>query len=399
VKVFVTSPVWSLNGVNVFCAHLVRGMIHRGIDAQLLITGVAYRERKPLPLDPDLRAIHLAMPAWATWPRRRRALASFLESESPCIYLPNHDFAHSSMTGSLSPSVGVVGIVHSDDPQHYDHAARMSATWNAGVAVSQTIARRLTMTDRSRIATIPYGVRHRTEPRRQRQAGAPIRLLYAGRLEGEQKRVGDLLAIASRLKDRGVQFRLTVMGDGPEGDNLTRGITARGLDTHVEMTGIRSHDEVRLACGSHDAFILPSRFEGLPLSLLEAMGEGCIPVVTAVESGIPEVVENGVNGFAVPVGAIDEFADRIISLAASRDLSDRLSLAAWGTIVEGRFRLDTMVAAYVTLFEKVWVEVNQRRFRRSGQEVPVRMGWRERAAAPIAPFTRAVRAEQQRIAR
>ena len=51
-----------------------------------------------------------------------------------------------------------------------------------------------------------------------------------------------------------------------------------------------------------DAYILTSEFEGMPNALNEAMARGCVPVVTDIRSGIPELVRYGVNGYRVPVG-------------------------------------------------------------------------------------------------
>ena len=53
-RVIVTSPVWSLNGVNVFSANLVRGLRSSGFDARIRLTGVSYRERKPMPVPADI---------------------------------------------------------------------------------------------------------------------------------------------------------------------------------------------------------------------------------------------------------------------------------------------------------------------------------------------------------
>src|SRR5207237_10762962 len=69
-RVVVTSPVWTLNGVNTFSASLVRALRDRGVDASLLLTGVDWRDPKPLPLPADLPITSLALPAVATWPAR-----------------------------------------------------------------------------------------------------------------------------------------------------------------------------------------------------------------------------------------------------------------------------------------------------------------------------------------
>src|SRR3954466_14040926 len=100
-KVIVTSPVWSLNGINLFAADLVTGLLERGVDARILLTGVTYREKKPIPIAKNIPAEQLPIPALATWRRRRNSLARYLIANAPCIYIPNHDFAHSCVSADL----------------------------------------------------------------------------------------------------------------------------------------------------------------------------------------------------------------------------------------------------------------------------------------------------------
>ncbi len=387
-KVIVGSPVWSLNGVNTFSANLVRGLAASGHDARILLTGVTYRERKPMPFPPDLKIEQMKIPVLATWRRRWQTLIDYLESHAPCIYLPNYDFRHSCVTGALSSRVGVVGIVHSDDPRHYDHAIRMGESWNAGVAVSCRIADRLgelRAVPRERLTTIDYGVAASVQPPARKPAG-PLALIYTGRLDEEQKRTGDLIRIAVELKQRGVDFQLTIVGDGPERLTLERGIARRGLQGCVRIVTSVSNDDVLRLCAESDAFILTSAYEGMPISLLEAMGQGCIAIATAIESGVPELVVDGRNGFIVPVGDISAFAQRIAEVALSTDMRERMRNEAWSTISTGRFRTQSMVARYAAVIDQVAGEVSEGTFTRSGVVAPMRLSLEERVAAPLWSF-------------
>ncbi len=101
-----------------------------------------------------------------------------------------------------------------------------------------------------------------------------------------------------------------------------------------------------------EVFVLPSGFEGLPVSLLEAMSTGCVPIVTAIRSGVPEVIRHGENGFLVPVGGIREFGDCISTLANDNSLLDRMRQNAHST-VRNRFGIDKMTSAYIDVFERI----------------------------------------------
>ena len=401
-KVVVTSPVWSLNGVNMFSANLVRELSSAIIDSRLLITGVTYRERKSLPLPRDIHVEQLAIPRLASWRRRRRALAEYLESRAPCVYLPNHDFLHSSIASRLSPRVGVVGIVHSDDAQHYDHAARLGRTWNASVAVSETIAARLRESrcvDESRLQVIPYGVAV-ADSARSVETDRDLRILYAGRLEAEQKRVKDLLEIASSLQKRGVWFTMTIIGDGPERRSLERAIEKSALASSVVLLPPVENDQMAELYAAHDAFILPSAYEGMPIALLEAMGQGCVPFAANVESGVREVVRHRDNGFRIPVGDIERFADLLQRFAESPEDRQRMSRSAWETVATGPYTLESMATRYVEVLERVSREAFDGRFAHDtqGRVKPPRLSIRERIAAPLW-FVRPSIRKQQKLRR
>jgi hypothetical protein len=104
-------------------------------------------------------------------------------------------------------------------------------------------------------------------------------------------------------------------------------------------------------------FILTSAYEGLPVSLLEAMGRGCVPVVTAIESGIPEVITDGVNGFTVGIGDISAFADRLEALQRDPPARARIGLRAYETIKDGVYTVDRMSEQYRKVFEELWGEL------------------------------------------
>jgi glycosyltransferase involved in cell wall biosynthesis len=115
---------------------------------------------------------------------------------------------------------------------------------------------------------------------------APL-LLYVGRLSAEKEieRIKPVLAAIP-------QARLALVGDGPNRAALEQHFA--GTPTH--FVGYLGGEELGAAFASADAFVFPSRTETLGLVLLEAMAAGC-PVVAARSGGIPDIVENGVNGY------------------------------------------------------------------------------------------------------
>jgi glycosyltransferase involved in cell wall biosynthesis len=100
---------------------------------------------------------------------------------------------------------------------------------------------------------------------------------------------------------------------------------------------------------------MPSRVEGCPNALLEAMAAGAVPVPSRIRGGTDFVVEDGVSGLLRPIGAADQFAAGVAELAKDREKLARMSMAARDR-VEARFSLERMGRDYDRLFRDVLAE-------------------------------------------
>lgn len=174
----------------------------------------------------------------------------------------------------------------------------------------------------SKIITIPNGVntdlffvRDRAEARVE--LGLPLNrriIVYVGRLS-EEKGLLTLIEAAAQLRDRGRDFFLCMIGDGPLLAQLRERIDALDLGKSVHLPGRQEHDVVATWFGACDVFCLPSLREGCPNVVIEALSSGR-PVVASRVGGIPDMVtaETGilvdaenVIGF---VNALDEAFSR-----------------------------------------------------------------------------------------
>jgi glycosyltransferase involved in cell wall biosynthesis len=139
--------------------------------------------------------------------------------------------------------------------------------------------------------------------------GAPEEplLLYVGRLSAE-KAIHEIKPVLEAIPEA----RLALVGDGPHRKELEQ--LFAGTNTYFAgyMSGITLGD----AFASADAFVFPSRTETLGLVLLEAMAAGC-PVVAAASGGIPDIVQDGVNGY------LFDPTDELGAIAATRRLLDQ----------------------------------------------------------------------------
>lgn len=180
--------------------------------------------------------------------------------------------------------------------------------------------------------------------------GRPVRLLCVGRLVS-LKGQALLLEATAELLARGLDVRLTMVGDGPKRDELLSRCEALGLSERVEWTGAVGQDEIPAHYAEADIFCLPSFAEGVPTVLMEAMLTET-PVISTRIAGVAELVEDGVSGVLIPPGRTDLLVETIEDLAG--DPARRRSLGTAGRAkVEAEFdtthsvrRLAELFAAY-----------------------------------------------------
>jgi glycosyltransferase involved in cell wall biosynthesis len=371
-NVVVTTPVWKVNGVNTFSANLVRGLLEKGVEAHLLVTHPPPFTRDSLPWPEDLPVRALPAPRCLTWPCRWRALAAYLQAHAPCIYLPNNDYRHSCALPGLHEDVASVGILHSDSDEHYGDLDRMGPYWDAAVAVSAAIEQEASLRQpglRDRLHKVPCGIVIPPEfPSRTVRPQSPLRIVYAGRLDQHQKRVLDLPRIAEELGRRNVPYVLSVYGDGEDGARL-RTQSQRAIDAgRMVFHGAVTNAALLRAYREHDVFLLPSAFEGLPITLLEAMAAGCVPVVSAIRSGIPEVLRDGENGLTAPVGDVAAFATALAALHADVERRQRMAQAAYDTVC-ARYSISAMTSGYLDVFNEAWETRPGLSYRRAHPEI------------------------------
>jgi glycosyltransferase involved in cell wall biosynthesis len=156
-----------------------------------------------------------------------------------------------------------------------------------------------------------------------------------------------LVCALARLKAAGVDCAAALAGEGAERRRIEASIARLGLADRVHLLGAVVN--VADVLGAADLFVLPSRVEGLPLALLEAMAAGK-PVIATAVGGVPEVVESNVNGVLVPPNDEAALADAIAALARSPEERARLGDAARRTIERGGFTEEAYLASLTKLY-------------------------------------------------
>ncbi len=140
-----------------------------------------------------------------------------------------------------------------------------------------------------------------------------------------QKAYPDLLRAARRAVDANARLRFFSVGQG-QLEHVARQVHAElDLGDRFQFLGYRS-DALRLVAAS-DIFALASEYEGYPIAVMEALSVG-VPVVATRVGGIPDAVTDGIEGFLVAPGAIEQLADAIVRIAGDDGLREQMGTAA-----------------------------------------------------------------------
>lgn len=191
------------------------------------------------------------------------------------------------------------------------------------------------------------------QPTEERQKDEAFRVLYAGRLHGS-KGIGIVIDAMKRIAARGQQVRLGIAGAGPAEAELRQ--QAAGL-AYIEFHGHVTQQRLSNLMRQSDTLVVPSIWaENSPGVLIHALSQG-LPALGSDVGGIPELIEDGRNGFLLPPGNVDAWERRLAELDANRDLLAQLRAGAAATA--DRFDPQMLMERVVALAEELSRERNK----------------------------------------
>jgi glycosyltransferase involved in cell wall biosynthesis len=164
-----------------------------------------------------------------------------------------------------------------------------------------------------------------------------------------QKAIDVLIEVVKRTTARHDYIRFAVVGDGPLREDVRRWAAEAGVGRYVTFTGYSDRPHEFLAAA--DLFLLPSRWEGLPITIVEAFRAG-LPVVATDAGGVRELVDDAV-GKVVAIGDVDALTQQVLAICEDDGLRARLAAGALVRGGEQRFS-----PSYVHgIFECTYAEV------------------------------------------
>jgi glycosyltransferase involved in cell wall biosynthesis len=190
---------------------------------------------------------------------------------------------------------------------------------------------------------LAHGIRTPDELPRSSNPSGPLKLIYFGRLDA-CKGTRLFPEIIAALRKRQVPFQWRMHGSGPDEDWLRSRLTAEIAAGEVVLSSKVPQRELYSLVRQNDIFIMASEMEGGPLTLLEAMSLGLVPVCNEIPCMIQEVITPE-NGFRIP-RTPETYAEIIATLNRDRSKLEQMSVAARNTITS-RFTSGAMAERYV----------------------------------------------------
>lgn len=149
------------------------------------------------------------------------------------------------------------------------------------------------------------------------------------------KGVDELVSVVPTMVKKYPDFKLVVVGDGPEYEKLTKLCRDTGMESEVVFTGRLSHEQTLALLKRSDVFILNSRYEGLPHAVIEAMAYKC-PVIASNLVGTSEVIEDGRSGITIEPGNTAQLLEKLVFILENESKRKEMIAEAYETI-KGKF--------------------------------------------------------------
>ncbi len=381
-SVLVTRRFWPLvGGAEMVMANLGSEFQQRDIPCQILTAQwepswpVEFVHREV----PVVRLRNPRQRIWGTF-RYLRSLASWLKThanEIDLVYVSM--LKHDAYTATrICQQLGIPVVLRAEGGGqtgdcHWQTTARFGLSIrrrcqaaDAIIVPSQAIMQELLEAGypEDRLHHIPNGVPVPTTPGETTRAEARLALaeanhdliaspnesivVYTGRLD-RNKGLYDLVNAWPEVLRHQPNSQLWLIGEGPERDELFQQIKDLDLRGQVVLPG--AFDDVEEILAAANLFVLPSYFEGLSISLLEAMAHQ-VPVIASDIPGNRDLVETGVNGCLVPAGDVQAISQAIRDALANPDRSQGWAKAAYRT-VQDQYSLTSMTSAHLKLFEQL----------------------------------------------
>ncbi|NIO19173.1 MAG: glycosyltransferase [Candidatus Aenigmarchaeota archaeon] len=322
-----------LYGRPVYVSKLTDWLVGRGVDCQIVGASGSFEKELEKNNIRNLRIFH----KWKPLDRSLRSIINLyriVKNERPDM-VHSHGITENIVMGIIGPllNIPVVATYHTNPFDKYKYETsikrkvkrylyelsyikfltkRISRNFAYITVISQELKKNFLQRGykEDKIKVVYFGVDVKdNDIKFKLKRRGEINILFVGRVS-EEKGCDYLLRACKRIADQGKTFKLSLIGDG-DIDRFSDMAVKMGIGGRVLFAGFRRAFSNLL--GESDIFVLPSMGEGLPISILEAMAQG-LPVIASNVGGVPEIIDEGVNGYLVPPGDEISLADAMVRM-------------------------------------------------------------------------------------
>jgi len=318
VDVYISLPLgFILGGVEAFCMELYQRLTGMGFSVKFLCLSDA--EKPPASLQPDM----IFLPEGASFAVHVREAMKFFQQHHGAAIIMNwlEEISLAAAAMQQRCRLRILSIMHSDVEDVYRNNAMLASCIQSFIGVSDAACRHLAEAgiDPAKIhsVTLPLAGTG-TLVRSYAQGDAPLRIGYAGRIVKRPKRIDLQLELIRRLEAAGIPYEYHFMGSGTYEDEVRVFIGRENLGSHVFLHPPCARMNIGTFWQQIDVCISTSIWEGRGISILEAMMWGTVPIITET-AGAHQDIEDGRDGYIVPIGDVDAMTERVLELAQHRN--------------------------------------------------------------------------------
>lgn len=300
-------------------------------------------------------------------------IIGYYESQAPCILLTTFDFSGSSIIPALSNNVGAITWVQSDDPDYYEQTNRLGRYCNTIAVVSSYLKESISSLNPlfennvSVVYNTTVFANEVVDSREDIKTNKKLTMIYTGRLVQYQKRVLDFIDIVKELDKTGIDYQLTLAGQDTTGGEiegkLKEDLSEHIIDGRVRLAGRLTRDKLFIELKNHDIFLLISDFEGMPLSVVEGMSQGCVPIVSDMKSGTKELVIHQKTGYVLSTRDYSKWVELLVELHQYRKKLYGLSKAATEHIANN-FTVEKSAANFADIINNIHGQIIENQYKR-----------------------------------
>ncbi len=339
--VFDTGIGAEFGGVETLVLQFVQEMKRRNILAKLIFPG--RKDSIPRNMQEDTIFFKFPLPDintdYVEVREKIETIARILEQYVPfTIYLTDIFYLYIAtqlLKRKYGEQVRIISMAHGSDPFTITQHGEASGTVERILCVSQFIQDAIIKNYRlsnefvlHKSSPVLYEKGYQ-KPKLKEQDKVVIG--YAGRIVKPIKRADLLLPLMIELEKKKVKYEITVAGTGDYLPELQEDVRERKLEHRIKFMGRIPHEQMSEFWKKCHIYLALSEFEGMSISMLEAMSYGNVPVVTRV-NGINEFIKDAENGFTCQFGNLEVISSRIHELQQDKIQLEKMSLQARQTI-------------------------------------------------------------------